>query len=111
MRNSAIVWEQRWHPLREEWVLYTSHRGESPWLGEKKQPQTAAVLAYDPACARILEKQNRLQMSQVLFRGPRSRHQVVLLFKDSREAAESRRCQAERGLPAIASRWSEARPR
>jgi galactose-1-phosphate uridylyltransferase len=51
MRNSAIVWEQRWHPLREEWVLYTSHRGGRPWLGEKKQPQTAAVSAYDPACA------------------------------------------------------------
>ena len=33
---------------------------------------------------RILEKQNRVQMSQVLFRGPRSSHQVVLLFKDSK---------------------------
>jgi hypothetical protein len=33
--------------------------------------------------SRILEKQNRLQMSQV-FPYPRTSHQVVLLFKDSR---------------------------
>jgi len=39
--------------------------------------------------ARILEKQNLLQMSQVLFRCPRINHQVVLFFKDSKsEAAE-----------------------
>jgi hypothetical protein len=39
-----------------------------------------------PSCqsARILEKQNWLQMSQVLFRCPRINHQVVLLFKDSK---------------------------
>ena len=61
--------------------------------------------------ARILEKQNWLQMSQVLFRCPRINHQLVLLFKDSSEAAEPRRCHAESGLPTIASRWSEARPR
>jgi len=34
--------------------------------------------------ARILEKQNLLQMSQVLSRCPRINHQVVLLFKDSK---------------------------
>jgi hypothetical protein len=34
--------------------------------------------------ARILEKQNRLQMSQVLFHCPLINHQVVLLFKDSK---------------------------
>jgi hypothetical protein len=36
-----------------------------------------------PKATRILEKQNWLQMSQVLFRCPRINHQVVLLFKDS----------------------------
>ena len=51
MRDSELVWEQRWHPLREEWVLYTSHRGGRPWLGEKKEPQTTGVPAYDPGCA------------------------------------------------------------
>ena len=34
--------------------------------------------------SRILEKQNLLQMSQVLFRCPRINHQVVLLLKDSK---------------------------
>jgi len=48
--------------------------------------------------SRILEKQNWLQMSQVLFRCPRINHQVVLLFKDSSEAAEASQCHAERDL-------------
>ena len=45
------VWEQRWHPLRGEWVLFTSHRGGRPWVGETVPPQTANAPAYDPACA------------------------------------------------------------
>lgn len=24
------LWEQRWHPLRAEWVLYTAHRAVRP---------------------------------------------------------------------------------
>jgi hypothetical protein len=38
----------------------------------------------DGLCTRILEKQNWLQMSQVLFRCLRVNPQVVLLFKDSK---------------------------
>jgi UDPglucose--hexose-1-phosphate uridylyltransferase len=30
-----MVWEQRWHPLRREWVVISSHRNERPWLGER----------------------------------------------------------------------------
>src|SRR5205823_4746854 len=30
-----MVWEQRWHPLRREWVVVSSHRNERPWLGER----------------------------------------------------------------------------
>jgi len=26
-------WEQRWHPLRSEWVIIAAHRQERPWLG------------------------------------------------------------------------------
>jgi hypothetical protein len=60
---------------------------------------------------RILEKQNRVQMSQVLFRGPHS-HQVVLPFKDSK----ARPLSPAGAMPSaaylhLASRWSEARPR
>jgi UDPglucose--hexose-1-phosphate uridylyltransferase len=46
-----MVWEQRWHPLREEWVLYTEHRGGRPWIGETKRPETEGKPSYDPACA------------------------------------------------------------
>src|SRR5438105_6634824 len=30
-----MVWEQRWHPLRREWVVVSSHRNERPWQGER----------------------------------------------------------------------------
>jgi UDPglucose--hexose-1-phosphate uridylyltransferase len=49
--NPRIVWEQRWHPLREEWVLFTSHRGGRPWIGETHAPRDVDPPAYDPACA------------------------------------------------------------
>jgi len=28
-----MTWEQRWHPLREEWVVVTAHRQNRPWHG------------------------------------------------------------------------------
>ena len=49
--RGAPTWEQRWHPLREEWVLFTAHRGGRPWLGEVKAPADPDVPAYDPTCA------------------------------------------------------------
>jgi UDPglucose--hexose-1-phosphate uridylyltransferase len=27
-------WEERWHPLREEWVIVAAHRQNRPWSGE-----------------------------------------------------------------------------
>jgi UDPglucose--hexose-1-phosphate uridylyltransferase len=27
-------WEERWHPLREEWVIVAAHRQDRPWHGE-----------------------------------------------------------------------------
>lgn len=27
------TWEQRWHPLREEWVIIAAHRNHRPWTG------------------------------------------------------------------------------
>ena len=45
------TWEQRWHPLREEWVLFTAHRGGRPWLGERKIAVETDIPAYDPSCA------------------------------------------------------------
>src|SRR4030095_5653054 len=28
------VWEERWHPFREEWVIVAAHRQGRPWSGE-----------------------------------------------------------------------------
>ena len=28
------IWEERWHPLREEWVVVAAHRQNRPWSGE-----------------------------------------------------------------------------
>src|SRR6267142_336497 len=33
--SAGQTWEQRWHPLREEWVIIAAHRNERPWTGEK----------------------------------------------------------------------------
>lgn len=32
--KSDVVWEERWHPLREEWVIVAAHRHDRPWSGE-----------------------------------------------------------------------------
>ena len=47
----ALVWEERWHPLREEWILFTSHRGGRPWVGDTFQSRQEKIPAYDPTCA------------------------------------------------------------
>lgn len=42
-------WEKRWHPLREEWVVYAAHRNSRPWSFDiKKQGNTTSE--YDPKC-------------------------------------------------------------
>ena len=28
-----MTWEERWHPLREEWVVVAAHRQDRPWSG------------------------------------------------------------------------------
>lgn len=45
-----MVWEQRWHPLRREWVVVSSHRNERPWLGERVLEPPRALPAYVPDC-------------------------------------------------------------
>jgi len=45
------LWEQRWHPLREEWVLYTAHRGGRPWIGDTHKAADVRPPSYDPTCA------------------------------------------------------------
>lgn len=46
-----MVWEERWHPLREEWVIVAAHRQNRPWIGETVAREAKPIPAYDPACA------------------------------------------------------------
>ncbi len=45
-----MTWEQRWHPLREEWVIVAAHRQDRPWRGETVDDAREAVPAYVPDC-------------------------------------------------------------
>src|SRR4051812_39309776 len=48
--SAGQTWEQRWHPLREEWVIIASHRNERPWTGETITPDTNPVPNFSPDC-------------------------------------------------------------
>jgi UDPglucose--hexose-1-phosphate uridylyltransferase len=44
------MWEQRWHPLREEWVIVAAHRQSRPWAGAEIASQPPSPPAFDPTC-------------------------------------------------------------
>jgi UDPglucose--hexose-1-phosphate uridylyltransferase len=44
------MWEQRWHPLREEWVIVAAHRQSRPWSGAELGPREVTPPPFDPAC-------------------------------------------------------------
>src|SRR5207249_2811607 len=48
--KTGMVWEQRWHPLRREWVIVSSHRNERPWQGERVAEAARALPPYEPEC-------------------------------------------------------------
>ena len=48
--NREAGWEQRWHPLREEWVIVAAHRQDRPWHGETAATAAAAVPEYVAEC-------------------------------------------------------------
>ena len=39
-----MVWEERWHALREEWVVVAAHRQDRPWIGETVEQRAAPPL-------------------------------------------------------------------
>ncbi len=45
-----MTWEQRWHPLREEWIIVAAHRQDRPWIGETVSPDQVAQADYLPDC-------------------------------------------------------------
>ena len=43
-----MTWEERWHPLREEWVIVAAHRQDRPWSGStviKSAPELPTYVA------------------------------------------------------------------
>lgn len=45
-----MIWEERWHPLREEWVIVAAHRQNRPWNGETVGPPAEVLPNYLPDC-------------------------------------------------------------
>jgi len=48
--SDRVIWEERWHPLREEWVIVAAHRQGRPWLGQTVGAQEEDVPEYAPDC-------------------------------------------------------------
>jgi UDPglucose--hexose-1-phosphate uridylyltransferase len=48
--SGAPAWEQRWHPLREEWVVVAAHRQDRPWHGERAVVPSARPPEYVESC-------------------------------------------------------------
>ena len=44
------MWEERWHPLREEWVIIAAHRQDRPWSGETIEHEEEVLPEYLPDC-------------------------------------------------------------
>ena len=68
-----MTWEERWHPLREEWVIVAAHRQNRPWNGETVIHEEPALPNYAPDCylcpgnARVSGKDNDLYTSTFVF--------------------------------------------
>src|ERR1051325_8533229 len=45
-----MTWEERWHPLREEWVILAAHRQDRPWSGETIRETQIEVPPFAPDC-------------------------------------------------------------
>jgi UDPglucose--hexose-1-phosphate uridylyltransferase len=50
IQETAGKWEKRWHPLREEWVVYAAHRNTRPWTTGLTEQKAQTAPPYDPAC-------------------------------------------------------------
>ncbi len=46
----TAVWEERWHPLREEWVVVAAHRQNRPWSGETMELENKHASEYVEDC-------------------------------------------------------------
>jgi UDPglucose--hexose-1-phosphate uridylyltransferase len=44
------TWEERWHPLRQEWIIVAAHRQNRPWLGGMQQSDSSIIPPYVEDC-------------------------------------------------------------
>jgi UDPglucose--hexose-1-phosphate uridylyltransferase len=72
-RPKGSVWEERWHPLREEWVIVAAHRQNRPWIGETVRRPELVLPAYLADCflcpgnARVSGQRNAVYTSTFVF--------------------------------------------
>jgi UDPglucose--hexose-1-phosphate uridylyltransferase len=45
-----MTWEERWHPLRREWVVVAAHRQNRPWNSEELAHARRETPKYVPDC-------------------------------------------------------------
>src|SRR6185369_11287439 len=45
-----MTWEERWHPLREEWVIVAAHRQDRPWSGSTVKKSAPTLPPYVADC-------------------------------------------------------------
>jgi UDPglucose--hexose-1-phosphate uridylyltransferase len=45
-----MTWEERWHPLRREWVVVAAHRQSRPWNSERVALSAAQAPQYQADC-------------------------------------------------------------
>lgn len=68
-----VVWEERWHPLREEWVIVAAHRQDRPWSGntvrhvEKSLPEYVKDCYLCPGNSRVSGARNPQYASTFVF--------------------------------------------
>jgi UDPglucose--hexose-1-phosphate uridylyltransferase len=68
-----MVWEERWHPLREEWVIVAAHRQHRPWSGgvvehaEANEPSYVADCYLCPGNLRVSGHRNADYTSTFVF--------------------------------------------
>jgi UDPglucose--hexose-1-phosphate uridylyltransferase len=68
-----MVWEERWHPLREEWVIVAAHRQNRPWSGrtvehaEESAPDYVSDCYLCPGNLRVSGKRNADYTSTYVF--------------------------------------------
>lgn len=50
MTGPAGRWEERWHPLRREWVIIAAHRDTRPWQGERVEGADRSLPRHADDC-------------------------------------------------------------